>query len=215
MRDFPVFTTPNGVASLVFKEIPYKGVAFVTIRDTQCPDELLKECVDFSKIAGANKVYATGHTFLQKFPLHTQIWQMRCLREDLPAADGALFPVTEETLDAWREIYNRRMAGVDNAATMTKAEGEKLLDRGAGYFVHKDGTLLGIGIAEADKVEAVASVVPGAGQTVMLTLCGCIFSESIQLEVASTNKPALRLYEKLGFIKTAELSSWYDVTEVL
>ena len=83
------------------------------------------------------------------------------------------------------------------------------------YFVHKDGELLGIGIAEGETVEAVVAVKHGAGETVMLTLCGSLFSEKILLEVASTNTKALRLYEKLGFIKTAELSRWYDVTKLL
>ena len=31
------------------------------------------------------------------------------------------------------------------------------------------------------------------------------------LEVASTNARAIRLYEKLGFLKTAEVSRWYCV----
>lgn len=212
MQDFPVFTTQNGVASLVFKEIPYTGEAFITVQDSINPEELLKECVDFSKMAGAVKIYAKGHRMLEKYPLHTAIWQMTSLREDLPATDALLFPVTEETISRWREIYNKKMADVDNAATMTKAEGEKLLARGAGYFVHRDGELLGIGMAEGETVEAVVAVKPGAGESVMLALCSCLFADKIHLEVASTNVKALRLYDKLGFIKTAELSRWYDVT---
>ena len=37
MRDFPMFTTENGVGSLVLREIPYRGVAYVTIRDASAP----------------------------------------------------------------------------------------------------------------------------------------------------------------------------------
>jgi hypothetical protein len=61
MRDFPVFNTEYGVASLVLKEIPYQGVAYIVVRDTLEPEKLLKECVDFCRVCGAEAVYATGH----------------------------------------------------------------------------------------------------------------------------------------------------------
>ena len=38
---------------------------------------------------------------------------------------------------------------------------------------------------------------------------------ALLLEVRVSNTPAIALYEKLGFIRTAELSRWYDVTKVL
>ena len=34
MKDFPVFTTQYGVASLIMKEIPYQKTAYVIIRDS-------------------------------------------------------------------------------------------------------------------------------------------------------------------------------------
>ena len=33
MRDFPIFTTEFGVSSLILKEIPYRGEAYMRIRD--------------------------------------------------------------------------------------------------------------------------------------------------------------------------------------
>ena len=33
----------------------------------------------------------------------------------------------------------------------------------------------------------------------------------VELEVVSTNQRAIRLYEKMGFIKTKEISRWYRV----
>ena len=81
MRDFPVFTTEHGVASLVFHEIPYKGIAYITLQDTLQPDKLLQDCVEFAVAAGAEKIYAKGHPYLESYPLHTAIWKMRRLRE--------------------------------------------------------------------------------------------------------------------------------------
>ena len=43
------------------------------------------------------------------------------------------------------------------------------------------------------------------------TLLQLAEEEPVTLEVASTNARAIRLYEKLGFIKTEILRSWYCV----
>jgi len=213
MRDIPVFATQYGAASLVLREIPYKGIAYITVQDTQNPEELLRECVEFCRAAGAERIYATGHEFLKKYPVYTAVLQMSRRRDGLPETDAALFPVTEKTLEQWRGIYNEKMEGVANAATMTKRDGEALLARGAGYFVHRGDELLGIGVASGETVETVIALKPGAGRDVLLSLCSCIFADRIMLEVASVNVPAVRLYEKFGFIKTAELSKWYILQE--
>lgn len=212
MRDFPMFTTENGVASLVLREIPYQGVAYVTLQSTLEPKALLEECVSFCKTVGAKKVFAKGHAIVEEYPLHTAVWKMSRIKDGLPETDGALFPVTERTIEQWRAIYNERMQNVPNVSTMTRADGEELLARGGGYFVHRGDTLLGIGIVEDNTVRAVAAVKSGAGYDTMLALCNAIFTEDINLEVASNNFPALKLYEKLGFQKVAEISRWYDVT---
>jgi ribosomal protein S18 acetylase RimI-like enzyme len=60
-------------------------------------------------------------------------------------------------------------------------------------------------------IESIIAVKPGAGRDVMLALCSSLSSERVVLEVASTNEKAIRLYEKLGFLKNAEISRWYDV----
>ena len=211
MRDFPVFTTENGAASLVLREIPYRGVAYITLQDTQNPKELLAECVSFCKMAGAEKIYATGHQWLKSYPVYTSVVKMQRPKDGLPESGAALFPVTEKTGEAWRSLYNERMKTVQGASTMTREECERLLTNGGAYFVHSDGELLGIGIAREDRIEAIASAKPGAGETVLLTLCSALFSEKVVLEVATNNEPAIRLYEKLGFLKTELLRTWYDV----
>jgi len=58
----------------------------------------------------------------------------------------------------------------------------------------------------------VAAAEKGAGTQVMHTLLSLVEGETVTLEVASTNERAIRLYERLGFLKTAELTRWYDVT---
>ena len=211
MQDIPVFTTENGVGSLALKEVPYKETAYIKVLSTQSPEAFLKECIDFCKMTGAEKIYATGHEILEQYPLHTAVWQMSALRENLPQTDATLFPVTEKTIDSWREIYNEKMSSIANAATMTRSDGQELVNKGGAYFLHRDTQLLGIGIARGETVESVISVIPGSGREVLLALCGSLFTETIYLEVASTNTRAINLYENVGFLKTKEISRWYDV----
>ena len=45
----------------------------------------------------------------------------------------------------------------------------------------------------------------------MHTMMSLLEGQGMTLEVASTNERAIRLYEKVGFLKTAELSRWYRV----
>ena len=213
MRDFPMFPTEYGLASLVLKEIPYREEAYITVLDVQ-PDGLeehLKECVSFCRMAGAEKVYAKGHEDLEQYPLHTAVYEMRGVAQADPEHMACLFPVTAETVTRWRSIYNERMAGVDNAGTMTGRDEKTILESGGAYFVHDNGNLLGIGWLEDTKLLAVASVVPGAGQRVVRTLMTLVEGADMTLEVASTNERAIRLYEKLGFLKTREISRWYRV----
>ncbi len=211
MRDFPIFTTTHGVASLTLKEIPYNGDAYITVRDTSEPRELVEECLDFCRTVGAKRVFGTGHSVLEEYPLYSVILKMRVAVESLPEFDAALFPVTEETLEQWRDLYNEKMASVPNAATMTKTDAKDMLERGEGYFVHKDGKLLGIGMVGKETIKAIAAVEPGAGEQVLCTLCHGLMHEYAELEVAAENTRAMRLYERLGFMKTAEVSRWYKI----
>ena len=77
--------------------------------------------------------------------------------------------------------------------------------------MHRDGELLGIGIAADEKIDCVATVKRGCGWEVVSALTHALISDRVILDVASTNHRAIRLYESLGFIKIAELSKWYKI----
>lgn len=99
MKDIPAFTTENGIASLILREIPYSTAAYVRIHAAEAPEALLEECKGFCLGAGAKAVYAAGHAVLEAYPLHTAIWRMRRRKEGLPDTDAALWPVQERTLE--------------------------------------------------------------------------------------------------------------------
>lgn len=211
MRDFPVFTTEHGAASLILKEIPYRKEAYIRIQSTQEPEKLLEECVNFCTACGAEKVYAAGHNILENYPLHTRVLQMRgelfISEEEIPA----MFPVTEQTVAKWRALYNEKMKDVDNASTLEARDEARILSSGGAYFIHDSGIPLGIGWLEENKLSAIAAIKPGAGELLCKAMQSLIPQQQIILEVASTNEKALRLYERLGFIRSAELSRWYRV----
>ena len=211
MRDFPVFTTENGVGSLVLKEIPYRGVAYITIHDSSCPKEFLEECTEFCRIAGASRVYARGHEILRSYPLYTTVIQMSAAIDSIPRSDASWFPVTEKTLARWREIYNQKMMQVDNASYMSERDAEQMLKRGDGYFIHRDGNLFGICMASDNHIACIASVTPGGGREVVCALVHALMDDRVTLEVASTNHKAVRLYESLGFVPVSEVATWYKI----
>ena len=212
MRDFPLFPTEYGVASLILKEIPYRETAYITIQEARKEDvtELLKECKAFCRMAGAEKIYVKGHPDLQDLPLHCRVLQMRGTAWVDPEKLESLFPVTDATAARWRSVYNEKMRQIDNAATLTSRDEKQLLEASA-YFVHHEGELLGIGWLEDTKLQAIASAIPGAGERVMHTLMSLVEGAQMTLEVASTNSRAIRFYEKLGFLVTGEVSQWYQL----
>lgn len=212
MKDFPLFTTEYGVASLILKEVPYRQLAFVHIRDVQ-PGQLkphLNECVSFCRMVGAERVLAKGHEDLAEYPLHSIVYKMS-MPLDAREPEANLWPVTEQTVSQWREIYNKAMREQDNHATLTSRDEKTILDSGGAYFVHREGKLLGIGWLEGSELLALVSTVPGMGETVARALFTIVHDDRITLEVVSTNERAIRLYERMGFVKCGEVSRWYRV----
>lgn len=210
MRDIPMFTTEYGVASLVLKEIPYRQEAYICILATEQPRELLDECISFCRACGAEKIFARNHEILEQYPLHTSIVKMRGIARVDESKVENLFPVTEQTVSGWREFMNHRLKDVDNAGTLVSQGEKEILESGGAYFVHKNDKLLGGGWVKDGKLLLLAAV-PGAGERVMHTLMSLQPDQPMELDVASTNSRAIRLYERLGFVKTEELRRWHKV----
>lgn len=213
MRDFPIFTTEYGTASLILKEVPYRSAAYIRITEV-LPGGFqphLEECISFCTMAGAGHVYATGHEGLESWPLDCSILEMRGQSRVDPDNIACLFPVTEAIAGSWRELYNRLMAPVPHAATLEAREENQIIQALGTYFIHRDGKLLGIGWLEGTKLLALAAQEKGAGQTILNTLMSLTEDQTMTLEVASTNEKAIRLYERMGFVKAREKTRWYRV----
>lgn len=213
MRDFPLFTTAYGVASLTLSQIPYTQKAYIRLQDTLDPELLLKECFDFCCAVGAEMILATGHPVCELFPKYTDVIRMQADKCALGETDAMLFPVTEETVNRWQDIYNQKVIHVPNGAWMDTKNMKDEMQGSACYFVHKNGSLVGIGSVSGQQIRWIASVAPGAGKDVVRALAYAITADTVFLEVASANSKAVALYQALGFVATACVSSWYRMNK--
>lgn len=211
MKDMPIFDTEYGVASLVLREIPYRQEAYIIIQQASEPEKLLTECVSFCRACGAEKILARGTVCVEKYPLHCAIYEMQGQSRVDETKVAHLWPVTAENIEKWRQLMNKAMAPTDNAGTLVKAGEQEILDSNGAYFVHRSGELLGAGWIMGDELMLLAAFEKGAGERVLHTLLSTVPDKTLTLQVASTNLPAIRLYEKAGFIKTRELRRWYRV----
>ena len=213
MKDIPMFTTEYGTASLILKEVPYRQEAYIRIQGAfpGMLKGLLEECVTLCTMAGAERIYASGAEDLTEYPLYTAVYEMRGEAVVDKQMICSLFPVTDATVTRWRQIYNEKMRSVDNAGTLTAFDEKQIVSSGGAYFVHKDGQLLGIGWMDDTKLLTIAATEPGMGRHVMHSLLSLVEGATVTLEVASTNVRAIRLYEKMGFVKSREISRWYRI----
>ena len=209
MRDMPFFTTRLGVSSLTLSQIPYTKQAYIRIQDSREPEAFLQECLGFCKALGAEKVYATGHAVCEKYPEYATLLSMQADKSVIGETDASVFPVTEDTLKKWVEIYNSKILKIPGGAWMCKQMADQMLYDGDGYFVHRNGELLGIGKMCGKEIAWVASIVSGAGADVVRALCHAISDDTVCLEVAVQNQKAVNLYNRLGFLPTGIVSVWY------
>ena len=209
MKDIPIFPTQYGVASLILKEIPYGGNAYIRVQDApqDTLPQLLEECAGFCRACGAEQIFWTGAQ-TEDAPAYTLLKMSGTAWVDREKLEN-LFPVTEQTVSRWRQIYNERMHTVPHSHTLSFGDEREILESGGAYFVHHSGQLLGIGWLEDTHLLAIASVIPGAGERVAHTLMSMVEGAQMTLEVSSDNRKAIALYERLGFINTGVAGVWY------
>lgn len=212
MKNIPIFTTPHGVATIVLREIPYSAKAYILPQSVfTTHGELVRECADFCRAAGAEQVFAQLEAAVEGAAFQCEIWELK--RSGVlpqPNRALALTRVTEDNCEDYRRVYNMAFASVDNAAYCERADALKLEEEGGWLYIH-NGEVLGLGQVQGSELRAIASVQKGLGFDLAIALMKKLNADEVCLRVASSNAAALRLYERLGFEKTAVLSRWYQI----
>lgn len=215
MKDIPIFTAAAGIATLVLREVPDWGKAYILPRGvfTNAAD-LAAECAAFCRAAGAKQVYIRLTEPAEGCNFACEVWELARSGADLPEPTRSLTltPVRPDNTEAYRSLYNRRYRDVSLAAHCAAADPESI--RGA-WLYEEAGEVLGLGQIVDGELRAIASDRPGLGYDLALALLRTCPAEVYTLKAASDNAPALRLYERLGFEKRAVLGKWYRVSDPL
>ena len=215
MKDIPIFDTDTGVSTLVLKEIPYKQVAYVTVRSVQ-PDGLrahLEECVRFCRMCGAERVYASdGKNDLPGEHAYDMI-MLTVQRSNLPPVTNPveLEQVTAANGEEYLSVYNECFRDLPGAASYGKKDLGRLIDHGSGFLTRKNGVCAGVAELENDELAGIC-VLPefrGLGYDLALTALQRLEAPVVQLKTASTNEKALSLYRRLGFGNDTVISRWW------
>lgn len=202
MRDIPLFTVTDGMATLILHEIPFRKEAFIWIRTVFGSVEgLVKECIGFCKAAGADRVYFSGDMDLSAFPIHARLIYRSVTKSTLPSTQAVALPVENE--ERWLTHYRRRFLQVPAAQSTPSSEGR--------YDIFCNGKLIGIGQIQGGMLMSVASLEKGMGKDCLCALAAHGQGISIRLVCAEENLPAMRLYDSLGFSKEEVKEIWYTL----
>lgn len=128
MKDIPVFSCPDGIATLILREVPFRGEGYILVRGVFGTLEgLLAECAGFCRAAGAERLFAAGEADFSGYPAAIRILERRAPRESLlPAPEAVrLVPVTEETAADWAREYNARFRGRARSGELQPGRGAR------------------------------------------------------------------------------------------
>lgn len=219
MKNIPIFTASYGLASLILREIPYSGRAYVMVRSVWRGETaaLLEECGQFCRAAGAETVYASQE--LEPLPAkHAyDMVELRCPKADLPVPEKPveLEPLTEQNAAAYLEIYNRCFRDVPGATAYDRADVRRLLETNLAFLTRAGDRYAAVAELSENGLAGVA-VLPecreqGLGRNLTLTVLHRLDAPSLTLKTASANAAALRLYHAIGFRHDRITSRWWQL----
>jgi GNAT superfamily N-acetyltransferase len=220
MKNIPVFLSQSGTATLILREIPFSGKAYVLLRTIlpDCLSSLLQECGDFCRQCGAETIYVSSEAGKTPLPIsHAyDILLLSVQKDGLPSGTPfPLVPMDENNDSIYLRLYNQCFQNVSHALSYDREQLRRIYRSGQQAFIalSEDGTPCGMGELHGNELAAVGLLPEyrGRGYDLTLSLLSHCEGPEITLTVASDNAPALGLYDKLGFHVTGIESSWYSL----
>lgn len=217
MKNIPIFTSAGGTATLILREVPPTGRAYVILQTHLRGYEpvQIQECAAFCRTAGAREVYVScADGAALALPHSHDMLRLQLRRGQLEAPGRSLQLESVQSSDdraLYLKHYNRRFAPIPNAAQADLRSLERAEADGTRHWLLRaaDGRLVGLGAVQDNRLEAVASLQPGWGRDLSCTLLAETCGPVLELTVCSSNLPAMRLYQSLGFTQCDVLSRWY------
>lgn len=219
MNNIPVFTAQGGTATLILREIPISGKAYVLLR-TVLPgmeENLAAECASFCRMCGAEEIFASwADGDLPFLPPTYDIYLLHVSKSALPEGKPVqLVPMTPENDAIYQRIYNRCFSHVSHALSYDRGQIARIYREHQRAFLALDAENRPYGIGELHGNElAAVAVLPkcrGTGTDLALSLLRLCPGEDLKVTVASDNEAAMHLYEKLGFHMSGVESKWFQV----
>ena len=215
MKNIPLFTSAYGIATLILREIPWSGSAYVLVRSVWNDQAaaLLEECCGFCRAVGAEQIFAAYDTEPLPAEHAYDMWVMSRPKKGLPlpASEVILEPLSRENRDVYLRIYNQCFRQVPSAASYDQSSLEPLYGEDLAWLAKVDGAFAGVAEISKEGLEGIA-VLPeyaGLGTDLALSVLPMVPSTELQLKVASTNERAIRLYRRLGFVEKSVNKVWW------
>lgn len=217
MKNIPIFTACGGTATLILREIPRLGRAYVILQ-TSTPGQEAEQaavCAGFCRQFGAREVFVSSRE-QTALPLpHSHDMCRRTLpRAALtpPERPIALVPPDEALAPLYLQRYAEAFAPVLNASMLTHDDLSRAAAEGSRFFLAQSGgQWVGLGQVCGAELQAVASFCPGWGCAVTQALLAETQGDPITLLVCSANARAMVLYDRLGFTPPEIVSQWYRI----
>lgn len=167
MKDIPVFSCPDGIATLILREVPFRGEGYILVRGVFGTLEgLLAECAGFCRAAGAERLFAAGEADFSGYPAAIRILGRSAPRASLlpHRRRCALFPSRKKRQRTGRGNTMRASGAVPAAESCSPAEERALAAGGEALWIWDGAERIGLGRVRGSELLAVAALQPGAGE---------------------------------------------------
>lgn len=215
MNNIPIFTAVNGMATLILKEVPVCGRAYVMLRSVWNGKTaaLLEECAQFCRAVGAEEIFACDDGNELPAEAAYEVVELSISKDALPKPQKPveLVPLRQDNSAEYLRIFNGCFRDLHSAASYGPADIRRLLGKDLAFLARVDGQYAGIAELGDNYLEAVA-VLPqfrGLGFDLTASVLAKLPGPVVRLKVASTNERALRLYRRMGFGEDRTVRKWF------
>lgn len=216
MQNIPIFTSVHGTATLILKEIPVSGLAYVLVRSVWDGDleGLAAEGAAFCRQAGAREVYASYEQTILPAPHSHDVLEFTMARSRLPAVEPVtLTPLSADNGADYLAVYNRCFAAMPGHASYDRRDIQRLLGQDSAFLVYVEGVPAAVVELGENRLEGIG-VLPehrGLGYPLAVTALARCPGPTLSLRVVDTNHRAIALYRRIGFRQTKVVSRWWRV----